>query len=650
MRRNLFLHFLNRDTREIFDMYRMFKVPEHASQLRKALNASAILCEDRCILPPGFIVEDTIAFELAENQVAYLREGVLQFPMREASLPEYAEKKRTEYSPMRSRYSGLFDDSRLEFLGQNTQGLIRRKTHITEKILTGWSAGVDTKSPVWKPVRTLLTPSDIELVRGIPGQLADQDTALTWSAIAPELPVGAGGAKSILRSALQHTYFKQYCLEFDLTILAAIPFMVDEFTLPRQPNSYSFRRFSVFLDAFALRDFALLASAEVVVQLRRRAGFIEFIDAYVELAERGETETSLTYACDLVARDVKFDWRGFARRNNPVLGVPGDVELVELDGALRDVAALLSQRYGLRTRALEAQSRSARAASSVQKPNSKAKGPSSMSTSANPSNSGAPIVVTSDHPQIVVFVALEEELDVLCAQWGFKKNSTGPAAQGRFGDTAVDIICPKEMGRVAAAVEVARYLTHRKGNQPKLIVVLGLAGGFIEHGTDVGHILSATSVVDLANRKVVDEEEGVNLKFRRHDYPLDEALWNVLTSQDFDKAGWVDEATKVAEWPDDRRPSLHRGIITSVDEVVSSDEWREKLLKHGGKLLGVEMEAGGVCAAAFKFKVPVSMLRAVSDKADPSKADDVWRKRGMKSLALLMSRLNLSAVLRAMET
>ncbi|WP_442868286.1 5'-methylthioadenosine/S-adenosylhomocysteine nucleosidase family protein [Bradyrhizobium sp. CCBAU 53415] len=100
----------------------------------------------------------------------------------------------------------------------------------------------------------------------------------------------------------------------------------------------------------------------------------------------------------------------------------------------------------------------------------------------------------------------------------------------------------------------------------------------------------------------------------------------------------------------DRRPSLHPGPLTSVDEVVSDSEWRKKLLAVNDKLLGVEMEAGGVCAAAEKFGVKVAMLRAVSDNADPSKADDQWRPIGMKALARLLARLPYEAVRAALAT
>lgn len=128
MRRDIFLHFLNRDSREIYGIFQFQNGRDHYRLLRQALNASVMLCEDRCIMPPGFIIEEEIAFSLAESQHDYLESSVIQFPIREANLGEYAEKKRIEYHPMKDRYSGLFNDNRLDYVARNAKGLIRRKS------------------------------------------------------------------------------------------------------------------------------------------------------------------------------------------------------------------------------------------------------------------------------------------------------------------------------------------------------------------------------------------------------------------------------------------------------------------------------------------------------------------------------------------
>jgi nucleoside phosphorylase len=82
-----------------------------------------------------------------------------------------------------------------------------------------------------------------------------------------------------------------------------------------------------------------------------------------------------------------------------------------------------------------------------------------------------------------------------------------------------------------------------------------------------------------------------------------------------------------------------------VDEVVTSIEHADALRGHYHKLAAVEMESGGVCAAAKHFDVPVAVIRCVSDQADPSKTDDVWRPRAMKTIISLLQFIDLPRML-----
>jgi nucleoside phosphorylase len=60
------------------------------------------------------------------------------------------------------------------------------------------------------------------------------------------------------------------------------------------------------------------------------------------------------------------------------------------------------------------------------------------------------------------------------------------------------------------------------------------------------------------------------------------------------------------------------------------------------------MESGGVVAAARAFRghaLPIFQIRAVSDMADPAKSDTEWRKRGVQTIAHLVSRIDWERVL-----
>ena len=620
MRKDVFLHQLNRDTREVFDLFGALTPERHATLIRRTLNAAAIVCESHCYAPPGFIVEEQIAFNLAENQQAYLREGLIQLPMREGSLSDFAEKKRTGYEPMRNRYSGLFDDTRIGFLGNHATGIVNRKTQITQGILNQWEGGPEERRRIWTPVKTKLDAGTINLVAKIPLTLDQRGIAVTWSAIEPELPPTARPASRELRDTLQHIYFGQYCREFNLVALNSVPLIIHDFGLPTAPP-YNYRLLGAFLESFDLRDLLLDAPADFIVTLRRQPGFIALIDAYAGLAAAAGSQTDVTFHAGRARGSVNYAWGSLPNRRLS-LYEGSHVEISELASALDEAAGHVANAFGLPGRQAGTQS------TKVAKRE----------------------LIMPKEPELVIFVALEEELDILARSLELKKVAGTPEAHGQLDGVDVAVICPRSMGRVAAAVAMSRYLAKRQ-RKPKLVLIVGLAGGFEENNTAPGHIIVVTKVVDLALRKVGDEKNGPSPHFRREDYLLQDQLMKQILSDEFDTHVWSAQAAKDFDWPVDRRPSLHYGSMVSADEIVASNDWRKQILEGKGgesKLLGVEMEAGGVCAAAQKEGAPVSMLRVVSDQADPAKADDEWRKRGMKTLADLLKHASIGKVVTAL--
>ncbi|MBB3387216.1 MULTISPECIES: hypothetical protein [unclassified Rhizobium] len=616
MRRNLFLHFLNRDTREIFRLYDIFGDEKHARTLRGPMNACAMLCEEFCVAPPGFVVEDKYAFELFEVQSAYLEKGLVRLPMRETNLTDFAEKKRLEYSPARNRYSGLYDDTRMNLLSSHGAAFVQRKVQIGPTIVNGFETGIDTRLQAWSGIRQNAPSEVIENMRTIPARLADDGKALTWSMIEPNLVESASPFRREMRDALQYTYFQEYCREFKAIVLTDIPHMPVEFYLPAERAVYSMRRFRVFLDGMSADKLLLEASADTIMRFRRDAGFIELMDVYCGFARMFPKDTDLQYHLSRAIKKTPFEWSRIPERFDPAISDPSDFEVVEIASAFGELAANLTMEHGLPRRGSD-----------------EPKKPQKTTTASK----GRQLT-------IAIFVALEEELDVLIKHFDLERSAGSPAASGKIGDVGVDVLCPRAMGRVAAAVEVTRYLS--KHPAPDLLFCVGLAGGFEESGIEQGAVICAETVVDLANRKVTDDENGAaKSKFRRRDFDCTRAVYEVAKSNQFDLGAWASHSVNEFDWQKGRTPSLWEGKIASADEVVASDNLRKKMVDSVDKLFGVEMEAGGVCAAATAFKVPVSVLRVVSDMADPSKADDKWRTTGMKTLAELLKRLPLDRVI-----
>ena len=430
---------------------------------------------------------------------------------------------------------------------------------------------------------------------------------------------------------LQHDYFTLYTREFGLVVVKNLPFMQDSFGLPSPPKIYDYEWLRTCLDAVG-QEGILDASAETILFLRKQSGFIRFIDAYAGLCANCSTITDLRYHMDHFARASNFAWATF--KSSLVRAPTEEIVLsehaaVELSDALGSLAARIEAEFSL----------SIRIRSSA--PDDK--------TTAQKTVPAVRIDMQKEHSELVIFVALEEEFEILQRRWNLKRAFLEFAAKGEIDGVKIDVVCAKGMGRVPAAVSTAFYLATRQKALPKLVLAVGLAGGFREEAIEEGMIIIPETVVDLATRKIRDNDDETATEFRRRDFRMEKIVYDYLTSSDFNQAEWERTAIAQADWPKHRRPSFHRGLITSLDEVVSSEKWRKALLKDTPKLLGVEMEAGGVCAAAEVYDVPVAMIRAVSDSADPAKVDTSWRPRGMKTIATLIEAVNWRAVMERLK-
>ncbi len=246
---------------------------------------------------------------------------------------------------------------------------------------------------------------------------------------------------------------------------------------------------------------------------------------------------------------------------------------------------------------------------------------------------------------LLVFVPLEEELRVLQRRWHLRQESIhDPAWYGEIvPGVQVRVLSGFGAGRVRAAVETLDYLhDYAEDRRPDLVVVIGICGGFAVAGQREpviqGDVIVAERIADLGTRKMRSGPDGSVPEFQIEPFITDTRLATALRAGVFNKREWQMNASEDFDYPSGRYPTLRFGTLVCVDEVVSSDDWREGLLRSWPKALGVEMEAGGVMAACQKLGIPVSVLRGVSDLANPLKADDEWRSRSLKAAALALER------------
>lgn len=225
-----------------------------------------------------------------------------------------------------------------------------------------------------------------------------------------------------------------------------------------------------------------------------------------------------------------------------------------------------------------------------------------------------------------IISALQEE------QQGLVEAMQGPAklihgmreyTRGRIG--GIDAVCVlSRIGKVAAAT-TATMLIERFGVTH--ILFTGVAGAG-DAGVNVGDIVVADSLLQY--------DMDASPLFPRFEVPLtgishfqsDAHLSNCLadTAAAFLELDF-EQAIDAAERHDFRlqRPRLHRGLIASGDQFVSSASHIHRLGEALPGLLAVEMEGAAVAQVCFEMGVPFAVIRTISDNANEEAATDFMR-------------------------
>ncbi|MBN8439526.1 MAG: hypothetical protein J0L95_15995 [Candidatus Accumulibacter sp.] len=353
MRRNVYLHFMNRDARDILGIFQRLKRPVHCTMLSRALNAAVILCEQHTVMPPGFFLECDLAYEVVSGRKALIDAGLIILPQRELSLERMIEKKRSEYASVRASFEGLFDDRRIQIFSDARPIFIHRDTKIGSTATEKWEDGPDVANN-WIGLKQLLSSDAIENARSSPRTLLDRGEALTWPALKPHLSSEVLHHESLVRLYLQRNYFRLYVEEFELVVVRQIPHLVDEFDLPSPSNEYSYHHLERALSLLRI-EWLLDVSAETLVRLKSSAGFIRFVDCYVQMAAIARSVPNLILILADAMRRIDFPVILTLPTSGDATLFP-EVAIAESDEralieALGQMAASLEETYDLYARA-----------------------------------------------------------------------------------------------------------------------------------------------------------------------------------------------------------------------------------------------------------------------------------------------------------
>lgn len=280
-RKDVFLDFLSPDNNGIYGTYANYieNRPRHIELLEEGLNVAVFLCGERCLVPPFFPLQCEVARAALRSKADYITEGFIRFPLREASLGDFFEKKAKEYQRVRDSYAGLYSLSGKRFVESYSEFILRRSARVGSSIAFRWEAGPDD-SRLWEPVLELLSSAAIATVRKIPQLLKNDGESVTWAGMQRHLPDAARLAEFELNQALQHEYTTIYLGEYDATIISRLPPKTTDLLLASADLSYDYVCWRGVLKALRLWPAFVRMHAGDVICLRHRYGYLSFLRTF----------------------------------------------------------------------------------------------------------------------------------------------------------------------------------------------------------------------------------------------------------------------------------------------------------------------------------------------------------------------------------
>lgn len=189
----------------------------------------------------------------------------------------------------------------------------------------------------------------------------------------------------------------------------------------------------------------------------------------------------------------------------------------------------------------------------------------------------------------------------------------------------IDAVCVlSRLGKVAAAM-TASILVEKYGVTH--IVFTGVAGSGDKH-VKVGDIVVAEALLqhDMDARPLFPRFEVPLTGLQRFATDLELSTQLAGAADDFLRDD-VSSVLKVADIEAFglQHAQVHRGLIASGDQFISSAAHINQLKADIPDLLAVEMEGAAVAQVCFELSVPFTVMRTISDNANEEAAVDFMR-------------------------
>lgn len=179
--------------------------------------------------------------------------------------------------------------------------------------------------------------------------------------------------------------------------------------------------------------------------------------------------------------------------------------------------------------------------------------------------------------------------------------------------------------------------------RPKYLFMTGIAAGVSPDSMNYGDILIASEVFDGASGKIKTDKNTGETIFEPdvRQKTVNSEFVNIVTRLKSDRTllNTISDNYPINTGKPKTQLAIHLGPMASVPAVLSCRQEIDKIITHGRKLQGIEMESYGMfyaaCCAIKPLPQIVASIKSISDFADIKKNDDYQEYASYTSAALL---------------
>ena len=176
------------------------------------------------------------------------------------------------------------------------------------------------------------------------------------------------------------------------------------------------------------------------------------------------------------------------------------------------------------------------------------------------------------------------------------------------------ILALSRIGKVAAATTATTLV---EAFDARRIVFTGVAGG-LGQDVHIGDLVVADGFVQ--------HDMDASPLFPRFEIPLYGQTGFACDAELSERLAQACRASLDAAPPSARAPGLHRGLIVSGDQFVSTAHSAQRIqgaLRDAGlEPLAVEMEGAAVAQVCHDYNIPFAAVRTISDRSDEASPND----------------------------